>query len=212
MDFFTKAGIVLNLRHRNWFFCDIPRRTYDLVKEVIIQEVQSRFNLEENTCLLREDEDKRLTPELRNELGTLLNLYGTVFEPGGDSTSFIVPRINSGDNHLVSVTPKFTVYRNTGAPSLPVPFSQSASTKNNYSRGGSSSYVGSIPNSSSSGINRTVPPTSPIPPGTPYQYTDPAYSTSSARNPLLSPNDRSISPVTLQTINHDLYICSTNER
>ncbi|GFX50406.1 uncharacterized protein TNCV_339411 [Trichonephila clavipes] len=25
-----------NLRHRNWFFCDTPRRTYDFVKELII--------------------------------------------------------------------------------------------------------------------------------------------------------------------------------
>ncbi|GFQ85268.1 tetraspanin [Trichonephila clavata] len=53
-----KAGIVLNLRHRNWFFSDSPHRTYDFVKEAIIQEVQSRPNLEENTCLLRDDEGK----------------------------------------------------------------------------------------------------------------------------------------------------------
>ncbi|GFQ64497.1 transposon Tf2-6 polyprotein, partial [Trichonephila clavata] len=56
MDFLQKAGIVQNLRHRNWFFCDTPCRTYDFVKEVLIQEVQSLLNLEENTCLLREDE------------------------------------------------------------------------------------------------------------------------------------------------------------
>ncbi|GFR01699.1 uncharacterized protein TNCT_450131, partial [Trichonephila clavata] len=56
MDFLQKAGIVLNLKHRNWFFSDSPHRTYDFVKEAIIQEVQSRPNLEENTCLLRDDE------------------------------------------------------------------------------------------------------------------------------------------------------------
>ncbi|GFQ87254.1 uncharacterized protein TNCT_599831 [Trichonephila clavata] len=201
--FFTKSWhIVLNLRHRNWSFSDSPRRTYNFVKEIIIQEVQSRLNLEENTCLLREDEGKCLTPEQRNELGTLLNLYGTVFEPGGDSTSFIVPRINSGDNYLVSVTLNFTVYRNSGAASSPIPFSQSPSIKSNYSRGGSLSYVGSIPTICSSGINRTVTPASL---GTPYRYTDPAYSTSPPRNPLLSPKDRSLSPITLRTINHNAF-------
>ncbi|GFR26283.1 retrovirus-related Pol polyprotein from transposon opus [Trichonephila clavata] len=51
MDFLQKAGIVLNLKHRNWFFSDSPHRTYDFVKEAIIQEVQSRPNLEEKYML-----------------------------------------------------------------------------------------------------------------------------------------------------------------
>ncbi|GFR19615.1 retrovirus-related Pol polyprotein from transposon opus [Trichonephila clavata] len=42
---FTESCIVLNLKHRNWFFSDSPHRTYDFVKEAIIQEVQSRPNL-----------------------------------------------------------------------------------------------------------------------------------------------------------------------
>ncbi|PRD30239.1 UNVERIFIED_CONTAM: hypothetical protein NCL1_27011 [Trichonephila clavipes] len=41
MDFLRKASIVLNLRNRNWFFGDNYRRFYDLVKEVVTQEVQS---------------------------------------------------------------------------------------------------------------------------------------------------------------------------
>ncbi|GFQ71181.1 transposon Ty3-I Gag-Pol polyprotein [Trichonephila clavata] len=45
MDFLQKAGIVLNLKHRNWFFSDSPHRTYDFVKEAIIQEVQSNLTL-----------------------------------------------------------------------------------------------------------------------------------------------------------------------
>ncbi|GFU15449.1 uncharacterized protein NPIL_556131 [Nephila pilipes] len=36
MDFLQKSGIVLN-----WFFRDSSHRTYDFVKEVIIQEVQT---------------------------------------------------------------------------------------------------------------------------------------------------------------------------
>ncbi|GFQ78780.1 transposon Ty3-I Gag-Pol polyprotein [Trichonephila clavata] len=75
MDFLQKAGIVLNLKHRNWFFSDSPHRTYDFVKEAIIQEVQSKPNLEENTCLLRDDEGKCLTLDQKNELGTLLKKY-----------------------------------------------------------------------------------------------------------------------------------------
>ncbi|GFU06894.1 transposon Tf2-6 polyprotein [Nephila pilipes] len=74
-DFLQKAGIVLNLKHRNWFFRDSPYRTYDFVKEVIIQESQNQPNLEENTCLLRDDESKCLTPEQRNELDLVLLAY-----------------------------------------------------------------------------------------------------------------------------------------
>ncbi|GFT20177.1 retrovirus-related Pol polyprotein from transposon 17.6 [Nephila pilipes] len=62
MDFLQKAGIILNLKHLNCFFSDSLNRTYDFVKEVIIQEVQNRHNLEENTCLLHDDEGKCLTP------------------------------------------------------------------------------------------------------------------------------------------------------
>ncbi|GFS50614.1 transposon Ty3-G Gag-Pol polyprotein [Nephila pilipes] len=36
MDFLQKAGIVLNLEHRNWFFSDSPHRTPDFVKEVFV--------------------------------------------------------------------------------------------------------------------------------------------------------------------------------
>ncbi|GFQ81512.1 hypothetical protein TNCT_625881 [Trichonephila clavata] len=61
---------------------DSPRRTYKFVKEIIIREVQSRLILEEITCLLREDGGKCLTPEQINELGKLLKIYKTVFEPG----------------------------------------------------------------------------------------------------------------------------------
>ncbi|GFT07631.1 hypothetical protein NPIL_255401 [Nephila pilipes] len=34
MDFLQKAGIVMNLKHCNWFYSDSPHRTYDFVKEV----------------------------------------------------------------------------------------------------------------------------------------------------------------------------------
>ncbi|GFS93870.1 retrovirus-related Pol polyprotein from transposon opus [Nephila pilipes] len=75
MNFLQKAGIVLNLKHRNWYFSDSPYRTYDFVKKVIVQEVQSRSNNEENTCLLRDEEGKCLTPEQRNDLSTLLKMF-----------------------------------------------------------------------------------------------------------------------------------------
>ncbi|GFU19867.1 hypothetical protein NPIL_639091 [Nephila pilipes] len=41
MDFLQKAGIVLNLKHRNWFFRDSPHRTYDFVRAVIKSKVDS---------------------------------------------------------------------------------------------------------------------------------------------------------------------------
>ncbi|GFT14744.1 uncharacterized protein TNCV_99421 [Trichonephila clavipes] len=102
IEFLQKARIVLNLRHRNWFLCDTPRRTYDFVKELILQEVQSRPSLEENTCLLREDEVKCLIPEQRrNELGEFLDLCGTVFEPGGNPTPFITNTVSTPETIIM---------------------------------------------------------------------------------------------------------------
>ncbi|GFR25525.1 retrovirus-related Pol polyprotein from transposon opus, partial [Trichonephila clavata] len=81
MDFLQKAGIVLNLKHRNWFFSDSPHRTYDFVKEAIIQEVQSRPNLEENTCLLRDDEGCCVTPsEDDNQSFSVSGVCGEVYK------------------------------------------------------------------------------------------------------------------------------------
>ncbi|GFS34183.1 transposon Tf2-6 polyprotein [Nephila pilipes] len=105
MDFLQKDYIVLNLKHRHWFFSDSTHRTYDFVKEVVFQEVQSRPNIEENTCLLSDDENKCLTPEQRNELCTLLKIFETVFEPGREPTPFTEHRINTGDSPPVSVPP-----------------------------------------------------------------------------------------------------------
>ncbi|GFT30998.1 hypothetical protein TNCV_1683621 [Trichonephila clavipes] len=170
-------------------------------------EVQTRPNLEENTCLLHEDEIKCLILEKRNELGELLNLYGAVFEPGGDPTPFIEYCIKPGENHLVPVPPKLSMYRNTGALSTPLPFSQSTSAKSNYARDGpssSSSLFGSSSPSSSSRMNRPVPPASPLPLRIPYQNQDPAYATLSPKSPLLSSKNRGSSPATSQTINHDI--------
>ncbi|GFS49776.1 hypothetical protein NPIL_418661 [Nephila pilipes] len=65
-----------------------PHRTHDFVKEVIIQEVQSHPNLEENKCLVHDDEGKCLTPEQKNDLDSLLKRYETVFEPEGKPTPF----------------------------------------------------------------------------------------------------------------------------
>ncbi|GFU98898.1 hypothetical protein TNCV_3381441 [Trichonephila clavipes] len=78
-------------------------------------------------------------PKQRNELGTLLNMYGIVFEPRGDPTPFIEKSIQPEDNPLVSVPPKFPVYRNTSAFSSPLSFSRPSSTKSNYAMDGSSS-------------------------------------------------------------------------
>ncbi|GFT35925.1 transposon Tf2-6 polyprotein [Nephila pilipes] len=105
MDFLQKAGIVLNLQHNNWFFSDSLQRMYDFAKEVIVQEVQSRPNIEENTCLLRDDDAKCLTPEQRNEPSTLLKMYETALEPGGEPIPFMEHRINTGDSPPVSVPP-----------------------------------------------------------------------------------------------------------
>ncbi|GFX21883.1 hypothetical protein TNCV_2311611 [Trichonephila clavipes] len=68
--------------------------------------------------------------------------------------------IYPGDNHHVSMPSKISMYRNTGAPSSPLPFSQSTSAKSNYARdclSSSPSLLGSsLPNSSSK-MNRPVP-------------------------------------------------------
>ncbi|GFU60435.1 hypothetical protein TNCV_4433001 [Trichonephila clavipes] len=68
------------------------------------------------------------------------------------------------------MSPKSPMYRNTGALSSPLPFSQSTSAKSNYARDGSSSssLFGSSLTTSSFRMNRPVPSVSPLPPGIPY--------------------------------------------
>ncbi|GFT51590.1 hypothetical protein NPIL_587531 [Nephila pilipes] len=75
IDILQKIESVLNLKRRKLFLSDSFHLTYNCVKEAIIQHAQSRPNLEENTGLLRDDERKCLTPEQRNELGTLIKMY-----------------------------------------------------------------------------------------------------------------------------------------
>ncbi|GFS36405.1 CCHC-type domain-containing protein [Nephila pilipes] len=100
MDFSQNVGFVLNLKHLNWFFCDSPHRTYDFVKEVIVLLVQSRPNIEENACLLRNGKAKCLIPEQNNELSTLLKMYETVFEPEGEPTPFMEHRVTPARSGL----------------------------------------------------------------------------------------------------------------
>ncbi|GFV86427.1 hypothetical protein TNCV_3371571 [Trichonephila clavipes] len=88
--------------------------------EVIIPEDQSRPNLEENTCVLRKEKGKCLMLEQRNELDTLLNMFGTAIEPGGEPIPFIEHRINTRDNpFFVRPSPKTLGYKNTSEPSSP---------------------------------------------------------------------------------------------
>ncbi|GFW40883.1 hypothetical protein TNCV_4369311 [Trichonephila clavipes] len=77
----------------------------------------------------------------------------------------------------------------------------STSTTSNYATVGSfslPSFISPSLSSSSSRMNR------PVPPGTPYQYTNPANSTLSPKGPLMTSKDRGFSPATSQTINHDI--------
>ncbi|GFS44662.1 hypothetical protein TNIN_137761 [Trichonephila inaurata madagascariensis] len=53
-------------------------------------------------------------------------------------------------------------------------------------------------------MDRPVPPAFPVPPGTPYQNTDPTCATLSSKSPLLSPEDHNLSPATSQAISHDI--------
>ncbi|GFY53084.1 hypothetical protein TNIN_33781 [Trichonephila inaurata madagascariensis] len=99
------------------------------------------------------------------------------------------------------------MYRNTGAPSSPLPFSQSASAKSSYARDGPSSlsslFDSSSPSSSSS-MNILVSSVSLLPSGTPYQNLDTAYATLSPKSSLLSSENHGFSPATSQIINLDV--------
>ncbi|GFQ90712.1 hypothetical protein TNCT_127191 [Trichonephila clavata] len=169
----------------------------------VVQNVKFRMN----TCLLRDDKGESLNEQQRNGLGTLLNLYGTAFEPRGDPTPFIEQRINLGDNHLVSVPQEFPLYRNTSALFSLLPFSQSISTQSNYARFTIVNiilFIGSSPPSSSSRMNRHVIPTFPVPSGTPYKNTNLTCATLPPKNPLLSPKDHNTSLTVSKSINHNV--------
>ncbi|GFW89413.1 tensin-1 [Trichonephila clavipes] len=126
----------------------------------------------------------------------------------GKSYSFHrIPYQIPGHNPPVSVPSKFPLYRNIGAPSSPLPFSQSTSAKSNYARDESSSspsFIGSSPPSSPSSMDIPVPPTFSVSPGTPYRKQVSTCSTLPPKSPLLLSKDRGSSPATSQTINHDV--------
>ncbi|GFY54164.1 hypothetical protein TNIN_437121 [Trichonephila inaurata madagascariensis] len=131
--------------------------------KVIIQEIQGRPNFEKNTCLLGNDEVKCLMPEQqRNKLSELLNLYGTVFEPGV-TLLFLSNTVSAPEKILlVWCLPNFhyieiLVHFLHIFLSLILPQARDGSSS-------SPSFIGSSPPSSPSSMNIPVPPAFSIPP------------------------------------------------
>ncbi|GFW70136.1 retrovirus-related Pol polyprotein from transposon 297 [Trichonephila clavipes] len=91
LDFLNAAGIVLDVRGGVSIFFGNPRKQYKFFKKGLEDITLSAFEL-------WEDEGKNLSPEQKRKLNILLDRNEACFLPGGESTSFIENRIDTGDH------------------------------------------------------------------------------------------------------------------
>ncbi|GFT79672.1 retrovirus-related Pol polyprotein from transposon opus [Nephila pilipes] len=61
-DFLKDAGVVLDLKDRNWYFNDFPRRKFEFAEDATACNINT-MTTESNSCQLREDESHKLSNE-----------------------------------------------------------------------------------------------------------------------------------------------------
>ncbi|KAF8771887.1 hypothetical protein HNY73_019255 [Argiope bruennichi] len=83
-DFLGKAGIVLNLKHKNWHFYGDQTRKIPFREDI-------------PNCHLREEEGEGLTKPQLSRLKKLLMEYQDTFNPGVEATPYIEHRIDTGN-------------------------------------------------------------------------------------------------------------------
>ncbi|GBM27847.1 Retrovirus-related Pol polyprotein from transposon 297 [Araneus ventricosus] len=122
-DFLQAAEIVLNIQNGTWHFSENPHKQFSFyknpsdVKENLPTISSHKVTSPETIpvasvpVILREDEGKHLTSKQRDKFNSLLKEFETCFHPGGDPTTFIEHRIQTGNNLPVSEPP----YRMTPA-------------------------------------------------------------------------------------------------
>lgn len=102
-DFLQKAQIVLNIPHRNWYFCDDPEHCFEFVEEP--SDPPSVQVWEVNTFSLRPEEGIHVNNDQRQIVDQLLTENVDIFAPGGDPTTLAEHRINTTNQPPIATHP-----------------------------------------------------------------------------------------------------------
>ncbi|GFX31891.1 uncharacterized protein TNCV_3408061 [Trichonephila clavipes] len=81
-DFLTAAGIVLDLRRKQWYFTETSHRKYNFVKAPPNINALLTVDPEPHLCQLRKNEGTHLSLPQREELNSLLEKYEDAFNQG----------------------------------------------------------------------------------------------------------------------------------
>ncbi|GFX71521.1 hypothetical protein TNCV_2695091 [Trichonephila clavipes] len=107
-DFFSSAGLVLDVKNTCWYFWDNPTHKYPFGEELDTPSIVEKMS--RNTCQLREGEGESLTSVCvcvcaqKEKLNLLLESFQNVFEPGGEATHILEHHINTGNSLPISVS------------------------------------------------------------------------------------------------------------
>ncbi|GFW71613.1 uncharacterized protein TNCV_2548271 [Trichonephila clavipes] len=102
-DFFSSAGLVLDVKNTCWYFWDNPTHKYPFGEELDTSSIVEKMS--RNTCQLREKEGESLTSAQKEKLNLLLESFQNVFEPAGEATNILEHHINTGNSPPISVPP-----------------------------------------------------------------------------------------------------------
>ncbi|GFU89283.1 retrovirus-related Pol polyprotein from transposon 412 [Trichonephila clavipes] len=106
-DFFSSAGLVLDVKNTCWYFWDNPTHKYPFGEELDTPSIVEKMS--SNPCQLREGEGESLTSVCvcaqKEKLNLLLESFQNVFEPGGEETNILEHHINMGNSPPISVPP-----------------------------------------------------------------------------------------------------------
>ncbi|GBM37613.1 hypothetical protein AVEN_44542-1 [Araneus ventricosus] len=107
VDFLSKAGIVLDLQKKHWYFSTYPERKYNFIESPPDINAQQRLVVPtaSNPCQLRENKGASLSSLQKVKLNSLLEEYENCFQPGGEPTPFIENKIDTGNHLPVAVPP-----------------------------------------------------------------------------------------------------------
>ncbi|GBL98829.1 hypothetical protein AVEN_165678-1 [Araneus ventricosus] len=82
VDFLSKAGIVLDLQKRHWYFSAYPERKYNFIESPPDINALLAVHTASNPCQLRENGGTSLSSQQKVKLNSLLEEYENCFQPG----------------------------------------------------------------------------------------------------------------------------------
>lgn len=102
-DCLQKAGIVLDIPHSQWFFCDEPKNRFVFVNELLKESNVEILKI--NTLSLRSEEGNNLSSEQRYLVNQLIIDHADIFKLDVEPTSLVEHHIDTGAHSAISIHP-----------------------------------------------------------------------------------------------------------